>query len=307
MHDHRTGPPARSPSQGTLEQLLLNTPTSKPPASGHPARFHPLMLPHPHPSANQSRLAGVRHCVLLNRLAWGAGDKIAVLVHGMLGSARQFHELGPALAGRGYRAIGVDLPGHGRSPATADPTIESYAESVAETVRAELDTRAAPGPVVELAIGHSLGAIVLAAALPLLRPARAVYVDVPFSPADTGAGADELLARFSGAKAGRTVEQLRVSKPAWSEEDRRVEAEAARQFDPATAVALQLRYDRNPLPGPPSTSIPSVLIRAEPSRFVSPERAGELKGLGFRVRSVVAAGHCVWYGRVDEFLGAVLD
>jgi pimeloyl-ACP methyl ester carboxylesterase len=267
------------------------------------------MLPLLPPSANQSPLADVRQNVLLSRLEWGAGDKIAVLVHGMLGSARQFHELGPALAGRGYRAIAVDLPGHGRSPATDDARIKLYAESVAQTIHAELGTRsrAMPGPVIDLAIGHSLGAIVLAEALPLLRPARTVYVDVPFSPAHTGTDADELLARFSAARDGRTVERLRASKPSWSEEDRRIEAEASQQFDPAAAAALQLAYNRNPPLGPPSTSTPSLVIRAEPSRFVSPERAHELQALGFRVRSIVGAGHCVWYGRVDEFVGAVLD
>jgi pimeloyl-ACP methyl ester carboxylesterase len=224
-----------------------------------------------------------------------------VLVHGMLGSAQQFHELGPALAERGYRAIAVDLPGHGRSPAATDASLGLYTESVAETIRTE------PTAGIHLAIGHSLGAIVLAAALPLLRPARAVYVDVPFSGVGVAVDHDELLARFTAAKAERTIERLRVSRRGWSEEDRKVEVEAARQFDPATAAALQVAYNRNPLPGPPSTGTASLLIRAEPSRFVSPERARELEGLGFRVRSIVGAGHCVWYGRVDEFLGAVLD
>ncbi|MDX6280973.1 MAG: hypothetical protein QOH03_2044 [Kribbellaceae bacterium] len=237
--------------------------------------------------------------MLLGRRRWGTGDRVAVLVHGMLGSAQQFHQLGPALAGRGYRAIAVDLPGHGCSPAALGASPELYAASLAETIATET------GGKVELAIGHSLGAVVLAAALPLLRPARAVYVDVPFSPGGTVVDHDELLAGFTAAKVGRTVERLRVSKPEWSEEDRRIEAEAARQFDPATAVALELAYNRNPPPGPPSTSIPSLLIRAEPSRYVSQERAVELEGLGFQVRSVVGAGHCVWYGRVDEFVAMV--
>jgi pimeloyl-ACP methyl ester carboxylesterase len=241
----------------------------------------------------------------LSRLDWGAGDRFAVLVHGMLGSAHQFHQLGPALARRGYRALAVDLPGHRRSPAALDATLDLYAESVADTIRTDTGPTSATSPRVDLAIGHSLGAVVLAAALPLLRPARAVYVDVPFSPAGTDVGPDELLARFSTAKAERTVERLRVSKPEWSEEDRRIEAEAARQFDPATAVALQVAYNRNPPLGPPSTSTPSLLVRAEPSRFVSPERADELQRLGFRVRSIAGAGHCVWYSHVDAFVAMV--
>ncbi|MDX6262476.1 MAG: hypothetical protein QOH84_4164 [Kribbellaceae bacterium] len=129
---------------------------------------------------------------------------------------------------------------------------------------------------------------------------------VPFLPAGPPADAAELLSDFTAAKAARTLVWLRISKPEWSEADRLVEVEAARRFDPATAVALQLAYDRDPLPGPPVTSTPSVVIRADPSRFVSPERAAELERLGFRVRSIADAGHCVWYGRVDAFV-ALLD
>jgi pimeloyl-ACP methyl ester carboxylesterase len=233
--------------------------------------------------------------MLLVSTEWGTGDRLAVLLHGMLGSARQFHQVGPALADRGYRAIAVDLPGHGHSSAAPEADLALFAESVVETVGVEP----------ELAIGHSLGAIVLAAALPVLRPARAVYVDVPFSPAGQAADADDLLSRFTAAKTSRTLEQLRISKPDWSEEDRRVEAEAAQQFDPATAVALETAYNRHPLPGPPSTRTPSLLVRAEPSQYVSAERATELARLGFQVRSIAGAGHSVWYGHIDAFLAAV--
>lgn len=36
---------------------------------------------------------------------WGSGDRVAVLLHGLMGSRRQFHRVGPALAELGYRAI----------------------------------------------------------------------------------------------------------------------------------------------------------------------------------------------------------
>jgi pimeloyl-ACP methyl ester carboxylesterase len=212
----------------------------------------------------------------------------------MMGSAQQFRQVGPALAERGYRAIAVDLPGHGHSPAAPQATPNSFAESVTETV----------GTTPALAVGHSLGAVVLAAALPVLRPARAVYVDVPFS--GGGPAADDLLSRFTAAKARRTLEQLRYRKPNWSEEDRLVEAEAAQQFDPATAAALETAYAKHPLPSPPSTSTPSLLIRADPSDYVSAGRAADLQTLGFEVRSIPGAGHCVWYDHLDAFL-AVLD
>jgi pimeloyl-ACP methyl ester carboxylesterase len=230
--------------------------------------------------------------MLLATRDWGTGGKVAVLLHGMLGSAHQFRQVGPALAARGYHAIAVDLPGHGRCPTAPDATLDLFAESVIETV----------GTTPALAIGHSLGAVVLAAALPVLRPAAAVYVDVPFSPGQPPAA--DLITKFTAAKARRTLEQLRYRKPDWSEEDRLVEAEAARQFDPATAAALEGGY----LPsGPPNTSTPSLLIRADPSDYVSTGRAAELQQLGFRVVSIRGAGHAVWYTHLAEFLAVVQD
>ncbi|MBP2352904.1 hypothetical protein JOF29_003987 [Kribbella aluminosa] len=44
-------------------------------------------------------------------LAWGSGDRFAPLLHGMLGAATQYHQLGPAPAAHGYRAVVTNLPG----------------------------------------------------------------------------------------------------------------------------------------------------------------------------------------------------
>ncbi|MFG1909722.1 hypothetical protein [Kribbella sp. NPDC048928] len=51
----------------------------------------------------------------------------------------------------------------------------------------------------------------------------------------------------------------------------------------------------------------ALLIHADPSRYVSRARARELEDLGFAVRSVAGAGHCVWYGHLEEFLEALDD
>ncbi|TCC61413.1 alpha/beta hydrolase [Kribbella pittospori] len=210
----------------------------------------------------------------------------------MLGAGEQFWRIGAALAERGYRAVAVVLPGHGRSPAAPDASVGMFAASVVDTVGCEP----------ELAIGHSLGGVVLAAALPVLRPARAVYVDIPL--ADDGAQrtTDELTSGFLSAQAGRTVEALRVSKPRWSEKDLEVEAVAAKRFDVATAVALELAHRGSQ---PPTAEIPSLVVRAEPSRYVSKARAAELAALGFEVRSVPGAGHSIWYGHFAEFMDAL--
>jgi pimeloyl-ACP methyl ester carboxylesterase len=210
----------------------------------------------------------------------------------MMGSAQQYHRVGPALATRGYRAIAVDLPGHGNSPA-ARSNLSAWAAAVTASVPAS--------PA--LAIGQSLGGVVLAAAA--LQPARAIYVDIPLT-ASPGPPrtAEELAAKFTAAQAGRTVEALRTSKPAWSDADRRVEAAAAQQFDVATAVALELANDEHPAP---PTAIPSLVIHADPSRYVSATRAAELQAQGFTVRAIPGADHTIWYSHFAEFMTALDD
>jgi pimeloyl-ACP methyl ester carboxylesterase len=52
--------------------------------------------------------------------SYGEGERVIVLVHGLLMNRRMFERLGPALAGRGTRAICVDLLGHGRSDRPED-------------------------------------------------------------------------------------------------------------------------------------------------------------------------------------------
>ncbi len=52
--------------------------------------------------------------------SYGEGERVLVLVHGLLMNRRMFERLGPALADRGNRAICVDLLGHGRSDRPED-------------------------------------------------------------------------------------------------------------------------------------------------------------------------------------------
>ncbi len=231
----------------------------------------------------------------LHSREWGSGDRVAVLLHGMQGSADSWWQVGPALASRGYRAIALDLPGHGHSPRCPQATRELFALSVLESVPAR--------PA--LALGHSMGGSTLARAVSRLQPERAVYIDHPFystrtPPVDRVA----LTAESEASKARRTPSYLRSTRTWWREEDVLAEAEAARNWDVPTAVSLWA--DAAGTEFIPTTSVPSLMIRADPSENVSPSYALELAGLGFTVRSVPGAGHSVWYGFFDEFM-AVLD
>ena len=51
---------------------------------------------------------------------YGAGDRVLVLIHGLLMNRHMFDRLGPALATQGNRVIAVDLLGHGRSDRPED-------------------------------------------------------------------------------------------------------------------------------------------------------------------------------------------
>lgn len=232
----------------------------------------------------------------LHTRSWGAGPNVAVLLHGMMGDSRGWWQVGPALAERGYRALAVDLPGHGLSAGSAHATVESFVTSLLETVPAE--------PA--LAIGQSMGGSVLAAAVGRLRPRRAVYVDTPFgaTPA-TNADAAALSARYAASKQQRTIENLRRDRPWWSETDMSVEAEAARCFDVPTAVSLSASAAGRDFT--PTAAIRSLMIRPEPSDYVSPADAAGLEAIGFAVRSVPGAGHTVWYGHIEQFMAALDD
>jgi pimeloyl-ACP methyl ester carboxylesterase len=52
--------------------------------------------------------------------SYGTGDRVLVLVHGLLMNRRMFERLAPAVAAGGVRVICVDLLGHGRSDRPED-------------------------------------------------------------------------------------------------------------------------------------------------------------------------------------------
>ncbi len=108
--------------------------------------------------------------------SYGEGDRVIVLVHGLLMNRRMFERLGPALAKRGNRAICVDLLGHGRSDRPEDLRLYSM-PLFARQVAALLDHLELDSAVVG---GTSLGANV-ALELATREPERAsgLFLEMP--------------------------------------------------------------------------------------------------------------------------------
>jgi pimeloyl-ACP methyl ester carboxylesterase len=107
---------------------------------------------------------------------YGEGDRVLVLVHGLLMNRRMYERLGPEMAARGNRVICLDLLGHGSSDRPDDPRLYSMT-AFADQVRALLDHMELDEAVVG---GTSLGANVgleFAAWHP--ERVKALFVEMP--------------------------------------------------------------------------------------------------------------------------------
>jgi pimeloyl-ACP methyl ester carboxylesterase len=118
----------------------------------------------------------------------GEGERVLVLVHGLLMNRRMFEPLAPFLARQGNRVICVDLLGHGRSDRPEDLRLYSM-PLFARQVEALLDHLEQPEAVVG---GTSLGAnVTLELAVRAPERVRGLFVEMPVL--------DNALAAMAGA------------------------------------------------------------------------------------------------------------
>ena len=107
---------------------------------------------------------------------YGDGDRLLVLIHGLLMNRHMYDHLAPEMASRGFRVITVDLLGHGASDKPFDMraySMGAFADQVAALCEhLELDR-----PIVG---GTSLGANVsLELATRHPRTARGLFIEMP--------------------------------------------------------------------------------------------------------------------------------
>lgn len=169
----------------------------------------------------------------LPRMSWGdpAADRAALLVHGLGSSAALMWRLGVALADHGWRAVAVDLRGHGHAPRTLDYTVDGYAADLAAT---RPDTRAGTHSGTDAGawhavVGHSLGgaASTVAAASDPAWTERLVLVD----PAIHVTGRDAGIIRRSQERAfdDQRIQTVREEHPHWHEHDVELKVDAVRR------------------------------------------------------------------------------
>ena len=219
----------------------------------------------------------------------GAGDRTAVLVHGAMSDHGTWHAVQTHLIGLGYRVVGVDLRGHGRSP-RGPYTVEALGRDLVDSLPAGAD----------LALGHSMGGLALSLAVGRLRPARAVYSDPAFSFAGMSDGVIEAM---RGMVAEATAESVRAMNPRWSDADVAAELAGFAAFDPAFFDVVEEAASGERLPDEPV--VPSMVQLADPSFTVGADDARLLAGRGFTVRTVKGAGHCVHRDDLTGFLNSL--
>ncbi|MEV4970751.1 alpha/beta fold hydrolase [Streptomyces scopuliridis] len=226
----------------------------------------------------------------LHTRTWGEGDRVALLIHGIMADHRTWRRVGPALAARGLRVIAVDLRGHGAT-ARGDYSVELFADDLVETLPAGA----------EMAIGHSLGGLALSLAVERLAPGRAVYSDPAWCLPRTEGELDgpRALAR---AKA-LTREDITALNPRWESEDIDVELETLAVWDENTAFGLAPAFGADLLPAAPV--VPSLVQLAGTSVMISPANAAELERRGFQVRTVAGAGHTIHRDDFEGFMASL--
>lgn len=217
---------------------------------------------------------------------WGTGNRAAVLIHGITSDSNNWWRFGPDLAARGYHVLAPDLRGHGLSP-RGEYGPEAWAEDLLDSIPANP----------ELALGHSLGGLVLAVAVERLRPARAVYEDPAWRvrPERHAQTVQEFVAQKGWGR-----EQVVAANLRWPAEDVDAKLEALQWWDPDTAPAV---LDGAPWDYTPARPVvPSLVQLADPSDLVPPDQVERLVEAGFEVRVVPGAGHSI---HRDDYQGFV--
>jgi pimeloyl-ACP methyl ester carboxylesterase len=233
----------------------------------------------------------------LPRTEWGAGERRALLVHGLGSNAQSWWFIGEQLAADGWHVTAVDLRGHGAAPDAESYALGEYAGDL-------------PNEGWDLVVGHSLGgaAVAVAASAPGFAQ-RVVLVDPALEFDDATA---DLVAHSEISELGATAEMIRAVKPHWHERD--VEAKAA-ALARSTRHMLEHTFTQtrpwNFVPEAAVLAVPTLIIGGDPTVLslfaTSTADAMTAANPHIEYRVVAGAGHNPHRDKPQETIAMLRD
>ncbi|KAH7923376.1 alpha/beta-hydrolase [Leucogyrophana mollusca] len=182
---------------------------------------------------------------MLSLTCWGSpsATKHALLIHGLTSSSGCWFRVAQALADEGYFVTAPDLLGHGTAPRSVDCSLAALAAALHPL----FDARCPPFSII---VGHSLGAVVALALLPILPTTHitpVILLDPPLLPPDQTPAHRQSIQRMEKSCAVvieevtakiPTVEEFMCANPRWSREDAVWKVLGAQLCDPAAIEAI---------------------------------------------------------------------
>jgi pimeloyl-ACP methyl ester carboxylesterase len=221
---------------------------------------------------------------------WGRGDRMAVVIHGLSGWSATWDAVGSELARYGFHVVAPDLRGHGQSP-RGSYSIEEWTSDLVENLPAGA----------ALAIGHSMGGVLLLEAVARLKPAFAVYEDPAWRLAPDP---EKTIAEFEMRKR-LTIDDIARANPRWPDEVLRMRIAGLALWDSTTARAfIGPKGDRTPATPP---AVPSLVLLADGSPYVSPQDAERIGSMGWDVRTLPGTGHHLHIDDRPAFMSSILE
>lgn len=230
---------------------------------------------------------------------WGVGNsKTAVLIHGIASSSITWNKVAERLAELGYHVYAPDLAGHGKSSRFGSYSVKTWGEDSLSLLPRNPD----------LAIGHSLGGLVLANIHHILKPQKTVFVDpafyLPIKPISKLVHGVLIIDSVFKRIFSTNETLIRKHNPLWSDEAISDEALTVSQWDYRTIHGIMpTKKIMNTFFQNPGESL--ILI-AHKSILVPKIFVNKIIRQNIQVKRMTGSGHTIHRDKFTDFMREII-